>query len=163
MEFLTTSDISKIGISSHLITFNLKGMFLIAVLPAIIFFVALVQMLYHLGILQWVLIKVAYFVYWGMKISGAEAVTVSACPFVGQGESAILIKPFIAYLTKSECHQIMCSGFATIAGSVLIAYISFGLNPQVLVSSWYSPLEKCVKMKCDVNPCFDNLFENENA
>jgi len=115
MEFLTTSDISKIGILSHQFIFNLKGMFLIAVLPAIIFFVALVQMLYHLGILQWVLIKVAYFVYWGMKISGAEAVTVS------------------------ECHQIMCSGFATIAGSVLIAYISFGLNPQVLVSSWYFP------------------------
>ena len=74
-----------------------------------------------------------------MKVSGAEAVCAAASPFVGQGESAVLIKPFIPYLTKAECHQIMCSGFATIAGSVLVAYISFGINPQALLSSWYIP------------------------
>lgn len=66
-----------------------------------------------------------------MGVSGAEAVAAAASPFVGQGESAILIKPFIAYLTKAEIHQILCSGFSTIAGSVLVAYISLGVNPQV--------------------------------
>ena len=75
-----------------------------------------------------------------MKVSGAEAVCAAASPFVGQGESAVLIKPFIPYLTKAECHQIMCSGFATIAGSVLVAYISFGINPQALISSWYNSM-----------------------
>ena len=47
----------------------------------------------------------------------------------------MLIKPFVAHLTQAELHQIMCSGFATIAGSVLVAYISLGVNAQALVSS----------------------------
>ena len=47
----------------------------------------------------------------------------------------MLIRPFIAHLTQAEIHQIMCSGFATIAGSVLLAYISLGVNAQALISS----------------------------
>lgn len=70
-----------------------------------------------------------------MRVSGAEAVVAAASPFIGQGESAMLIKPFVAHLTQAELHQIMTSGFATIAGSVLVAYISFGVNAQALVSS----------------------------
>jgi len=70
-----------------------------------------------------------------MRVSGAEAVVAAASPFIGQGESAMLIKPFIAHLTQAELHQIMCSGFATIAGSVLLAYISLGVNAQALISS----------------------------
>jgi concentrative nucleoside transporter, CNT family len=115
-------------------------MFIVRVLPAIIFFVAIVQLLYYWGILQWVVIRFAQFFFWAMKVSGAEAVCAAASPFVGQGESAVLIRPFIPYLTKSECHQIMCSGFATIAGSVLVAYISFGVDPHALISSWYVPV-----------------------
>ncbi|CAD6593838.1 MAG: hypothetical protein ASARMPREDX12_007695 [Alectoria sarmentosa] len=69
------------------------------------------------------------------RVSGAEAVVAAASPFIGQGESAMLIKPFVEHLTQAELHQVMCSGFATIAGSVLIAYISLGVNAQALVSS----------------------------
>lgn len=109
--------------------------FLVGVLPAVIFFVALVQLLYYLGILQWFIGKFAVFFFWSMRVSGAEAVVAAASPFIGQGESAILIKPFVAHLTQAELHQIMCSGFATIAGSVLVAYISLGVNGQALISS----------------------------
>lgn len=70
-----------------------------------------------------------------MKVSGAEAVVAAASPFVGQGESAMLIKPFIPHLTDSELHAIMTAGFATIAGSVLAAYISMGISPIALISS----------------------------
>lgn len=59
----------------------------------------------------------------------------AATPFIGQGESAMLIKPFVPHLTKAEIHQVMTCGFATIAGSVLVAYIGMGLNPQALISS----------------------------
>lgn len=111
------------------------GWFMTGVIPAIIFFIALVQMLYYWGIIQWFIGKFAVFFFWSMKVSGAEAVVAAATPFIGQGESAMLIKPFVQYLTKAEIHQIMSCGFATIAGSVLIAYINLGLNPQVLVSS----------------------------
>lgn len=56
-------------------------------------------------------------------------------PFFGQGESVMLIKPFLCVLTKSEMHQIMCSGFATIAGSVLVAYQKLGVSGTALISS----------------------------
>ncbi|PGH04674.1 CNT family concentrative nucleoside transporter [Blastomyces parvus] len=109
--------------------------FLVTVVPAIIFFVSLVQLLYYFGFIQWFIGKFAKFFFWSMHVSGAEAVVAAASPFIGQGESAMLIRPFINHLTKAEIHQIMCSGFATIAGSVLIAYVSFGVNPQALISS----------------------------
>lgn len=111
------------------------GWFLTGVLPAVIFFVALVQLLYHLGFIQWFIGKFAVLFFWSMRVSGAEAIVAAASPFIGQGESAILIKPFVAHLTQAELHQIMCSGFATIAGSVLVAYIALGVNGQALVSS----------------------------
>jgi concentrative nucleoside transporter, CNT family len=109
--------------------------FLTGVVPPIIFFIALVQALYHLGFLQWFVKKFAVFFFWSLRVSGAEAVVAAATPFIGQGESAMLIRPFIAHLTMAEIHQIMTCGFATIAGSVLVAYVGLGLNPQALVSS----------------------------
>jgi CNT family concentrative nucleoside transporter len=75
--------------------------FLTGVIPAIIFFIALVQMLYYWGIIQWFIGKFAVFFFWSMKVSGAEAVVAAATPFIGQGESAMLIKPFVQYLTKA--------------------------------------------------------------
>ncbi|KAL8722164.1 MAG: hypothetical protein Q9225_001308 [Loekoesia sp. 1 TL-2023] len=121
--FLTSPDIPKLG------------WFLVSVLPAVIFFVALVQLLYYWGTLQWLIQKFAVFFFWSMRVSGAEAVVAAASPFIGQGESAMLIKPFVAHLTQAELHQVMCSGFATIAGSVLVAYIALGVNGQALISS----------------------------
>ena len=111
------------------------GWFLVTVLPAIIFFVSLVQLLYYFNILQWFVVKAATFFFWSMRVSGAEAVVAAASPFIGQGESAMLIRPFVPHMTIAEIHQVMCSGFATIAGSVLISYISMGVNSQALVSS----------------------------
>ncbi|KAK4145075.1 Na+ dependent nucleoside transporter C-terminus-domain-containing protein [Dichotomopilus funicola] len=112
-----------------------QGWFLTGVIPAIIFFIALVQMLYYVGFLQWFIRKFATFFFWTLRVSGAEAVVAAATPFIGQGESAMLIRPFMDHLTMAEIHQIMTCGFATIAGSVLVAYIGLGLNAQALVSS----------------------------
>ncbi|KAI9763414.1 MAG: hypothetical protein M1840_000545 [Geoglossum simile] len=111
------------------------GWFLVAVVPPIIFFVSFIHLLYYWGWLQWTIGKFAVIFSYGMRVSGAEAVVAAASPFVGQGESAVLIKPYIPYLTAAELHQIMTSGFATIAGSVLAAYISMGISPLALVSS----------------------------
>ncbi|KAF2091245.1 hypothetical protein K490DRAFT_71459 [Saccharata proteae CBS 121410] len=122
------------------------GWFLVTVLPAIIFFVSLVQLLYYANIIQWFVGKFAVFFFWSMRISGAEAVVAAASPFIGQGESAMLIKPFIAHLTQAEIHQVMCSGFATIAGSVLVAYIGLGVNPQALVSSCVMSIPASIAM-----------------
>jgi CNT family concentrative nucleoside transporter len=124
-EFLTTTPVPT----------SISTWFLVTVLPAIVFFVSLVQLLYYIGVLQWFIGKFATFFFWSMRVSGAEAVVAAASPFIGQGESAMLIRPFVAHLTIAELHQVMCSGFATIAGSVLIAYVAMGVNPQALVSS----------------------------
>ncbi|KAI5867372.1 H+/nucleoside cotransporter-like protein [Durotheca rogersii] len=109
--------------------------FFTGVIPPIIFFVAFVSLLYHVGLIQWFIGKFAVFFFWGLKVSGAEAVVAAATPFIGQGESAMLVRPFVPHMTMAEIHQVMTCGFATIAGSVLIVYIGFGLNAQALVSS----------------------------
>jgi CNT family concentrative nucleoside transporter len=107
----------------------------VSVIPPIIFFVSFIQLLYYWGWLQWAIGKFATIFFYTMHVSGAEAVVAAASPFVGQGESAMLIKPYILHLTSAELHQVMTSGFATIAGSVLAAYIAIGISPIALVSS----------------------------
>lgn len=109
--------------------------FFIGVIPAIIFFISLVQVLYYIGFLQWFIKKFATFVFWLLGVSGAEAVVAAATPFIGQGESAMLVRPFVAHMTNAEIHQILTCGFATISGSVLVGYIGLGLNKEALVSS----------------------------
>ncbi|AOW02435.1 Na+ dependent nucleoside transporter C-terminus-domain-containing protein [Yarrowia lipolytica] len=121
--FITTPETSQLG------------MFFFTVLPAVLFFIAFIHIFFYWGWIQWGVCKFAYFFFWTMSVSGAESVVAAASPFIGQGESAILIKPFIPHLTKAEIHQIMASGFATISGSTLVAYIGMGINPQAVVSS----------------------------
>ena len=70
-----------------------------------------------------------------MRVSGAEAVIAASSPFVGIGESACLVKPYIDVMTDSEIHLAMTSGFSTISGSVLLAYISLGVPAQNLITS----------------------------
>jgi CNT family concentrative nucleoside transporter len=121
--FLLTRDIAN------------QGMFFWGVIPAIIFFISVVQVLYHVGFLQWFVRKMATFVFWALGVSGAEAVVAAATPFIGQGESAMLVRPFVPHMTNAELHQVMTCGFATISGSVLAGYIILGLPAEVLVSS----------------------------
>ncbi|KAK5989474.1 Solute carrier family 28 member 3 [Cladobotryum mycophilum] len=121
--FLTTPEVAK------------TPWFFFGVIPAIIFFISLVQVLYFIGFIQWFVKKIAVFVFWALNASGAEAVVAAATPFIGQGESAMLVRPFVAHMTNAELHQILTCGFATISGSVLVGYIGLGLNAEALVSS----------------------------
>ena len=70
-----------------------------------------------------------------MNVSGAEAVVAAASPWVGQGESACLVKPYVDLMTESEIHLVMTSGFSTISGSVLTAYVALGVPAQTLITS----------------------------
>ncbi|KAA1118719.1 hypothetical protein PGT21_003408 [Puccinia graminis f. sp. tritici] len=109
--------------------------FFVNTLSAIIFFIALVQLLYYFGIMQAVMVKFAWVFYTLMGVSGVEAVVAAASPFVGQGESVILIRPFASRMTAAEIHQVMASGFSTIAGSVLTAYVAMGIPAVYLISA----------------------------
>jgi CNT family concentrative nucleoside transporter len=112
-----------------------KKWFFVNVLAAVIFFIATIQMLYYLGVMQWMVKGFAWLFFKLMNVSGAEAVVAAASPWVGQGESACLVKPYVDIMTPSELHLIMTSGFSTISGSVLTAYVALGVPPQNLVTS----------------------------
>ncbi|CAE7160202.1 unnamed protein product [Rhizoctonia solani] len=104
-------------------------------LATIIFFVAFVQMLYYLGVMQWLIKQFAWFFFKTMNVSGAEALVATASPWIGQGESACLVRPFVDLMTESEIHLTMTSGFSTIAGPVIAAYVNMGVPTQNLVTS----------------------------
>jgi len=95
------------------------------VLPKIIFFAALMAGLYHLGIMQFVVQLIARVMVKTLGTSGAESLSAAGNIFVGQTEAPLLVRPFIQDMTRSELMAIMTGGFATIAGSVLGAYVSF--------------------------------------
>lgn len=98
--------------------------FAIGILPSIIFFSAFTSMLYYLGILQKVVYAYAWVISKVMPLSGAETLSASANIFLGQTEAPFLIKPYLPNLTRSEIFTVMVGGMATIAGAVMIAYIS---------------------------------------
>lgn len=112
-----------------------QAWFVVTTLCSIVFFIAFIHIWYYYGILQWFVGKFGMGCFWLMQISGAESVVVAATPFVGQGESAILVKPFMPHCTEAEIFQILTSGFSTVAGSVLASYIHMGVNPAALVTS----------------------------
>jgi len=97
--------------------------FAFRVLPTIIFFSALMAILYHLGIMQWIVKWIARGMQKTLKTSGAETLSVSANIFVGQTEAPLMIRPFINNMTKSELMAVMTGGFATVAGGVMAIYV----------------------------------------
>eukprot|EP00834_Sanchytrium_tribonematis_P008513 NODE_1026_length_2550_cov_0.248062.p1 type:complete len:502 gc:universal NODE_1026_length_2550_cov_0.248062:2314-809(-) len=108
--------------------------FAVSVFPAVIFFASFIQVLYYLGAMQYVVKHVAKLMVFVMDTSGSESIVAAASPFVGQGESALLVKPFVEFMTLSELHAVMVSGFAAVAGSVLIAFMSFGIDSVSLLT-----------------------------
>ncbi|MEY4939418.1 MAG: hypothetical protein RIQ93_1153 [Verrucomicrobiota bacterium] len=113
--------------------------FAIGILPSIIFFSAFSSMLYYLGILQKIVHGFAWVMSRTMNLSGAESLSASANIFLGQTEAPLLVKPYLPGMTRSELLCVMVGGMATIAGAVMIAYISFlgGADPaqQVLFAT----------------------------
>jgi CNT family concentrative nucleoside transporter len=97
--------------------------FAVRVLPVIVFFAALMSVLYHLRVMQGVVAGVAWVLRRVLGITGVEALSASANIFVGQTEAPLTIRPYIAGLTRSQVMAVMAGGFATIAGSVMAAYV----------------------------------------
>jgi concentrative nucleoside transporter, CNT family len=97
--------------------------FAVKVLPVIVFFASLMSVLYHLGIMQRIVAGVAWALRRTLGITGTEALAAAANIFVGQTEAPLVVKPYIATMTRSQIMVIMTCGFATIAGSVMAAYV----------------------------------------
>jgi CNT family concentrative nucleoside transporter len=123
-EFLF-GDLARNSINSPDVKHNLGFLFAFQALPNVIFISAITAGLYYLGLLQKIVYGFAWVMAKTMRLSGAESLSAAANIFMGQTEAPLLVKPFIPNMTKSELHCLMVGGMATIAGSVLGAYVSF--------------------------------------
>jgi len=99
--------------------------FAFRVLPTVIFFSALMSLLYYIGILQWIVKGFAWVMKHTLKISGAESLAAAGNVFLGQTEAPLLVRPYLDRMTRSEMLCLMTGGMATIAGGVMAAYITF--------------------------------------
>ncbi|KAL2781291.1 solute carrier family 28 member 3 [Daubentonia madagascariensis] len=109
--------------------------FAFKILPIVVFFSTVMSMLYYLGLMQWIIRKVGWVMLVTMGSSPIESVVAAGNIFVGQTESPLLVRPYLPHITRSELHAIMTAGFSTIAGSVLGAYISFGIPSSHLLTA----------------------------
>lgn len=97
--------------------------FAFQVLPTIIFFSALMGVMYHLNVMQMIVRGMAWAITKIMRVSGAETTSVCASVFIGQTEAPLTVRPYIAKMTQSELITMMIGGMAHIAGGVLAAYV----------------------------------------
>jgi concentrative nucleoside transporter, CNT family len=109
--------------------------FALHVLLTIVFFASLMSVMYHLGIMQWIVRGFAFVMRRTMGTSGAETLSCSANIFVGQTEAPLVVRPYLLKMTRSELMAVMCGGFATCAGGVLAAYTRFGIDPGHLMAA----------------------------
>lgn len=95
------------------------------VLPTIVFFSALMSLLYYIGVMQVIVRGLAWAMVRTLGTSGAESLSAAGNIFVGQTEAPLLIRPFVKDMTKSELMAVMTGGFATVSGGIMGAYVSF--------------------------------------
>lgn len=109
--------------------------FALKLIPTIIFVLIIVNILYHIGLMQKIVYVCAKVMYKIMNISGAEALSNAASAFVGQVEAQIMIKPYLATMTMSELLASMTGSMACIAGGVMAMYIGMGIPAEYLLSA----------------------------
>ena len=114
---------------------NSGFIFFMRIIPTIIFVACLVNIFYYLGVMQWIVEKLAIGLNYIMRVSGAEALSNISSAFVGQVEAQIMIKPYLKGMTTSELMSSMTGSFACIAGGVMATYILFGVPAPYLIAA----------------------------
>src|SRR3954470_9234627 len=114
---------------------SLGVIFAFQLLPAIIFVSALFAIMYYLGIMQLIVRAFAILMSRVMGASGAESLNVAASIFMGQTEAPLTIRPFLPRMTRSELMTVMTAGMAHISGSIMVAYIAFGIEARHLLTA----------------------------
>lgn len=144
--------------------------FAIRVLTVIIFFSSLISVLYYLGIMQWVIRIIGGGLQKALGTSRSESMSATANIFVGQTEAPLVVRPFIATMTKSELFAIMVGGLASVAGAVLIGYAGLGVELKYLIAAAFMAapggllMAKLIKPETEESAQdIDELLEEQKA
>jgi CNT family concentrative nucleoside transporter len=124
-------------------------------LPPILFMSAFFTVLYHLGVLQWIVRVMARVMVHLMRTSGAETLSVSANVFMGQTEAPLIVRPYVPRMTNSELFVLMASGMAHISGGMMVVYINYGADPVAVLTT-------CI-MACPCSLYLAKLFLPETS
>ncbi|HEX4694495.1 NupC/NupG family nucleoside CNT transporter [Sphingomonas sp.] len=135
--------------------------FAIAALPVIIFFASLVSILYYLGIMQAIVRWIGGAIEWVIGVSKVESLCAAANIFVGQSESPLVIKPYLAGLTPPQLFTVMTSGMAGVAGTILAAYASMGIKIEYLLAASFMAAPGGILMAKIIMPDTRTLAEED--
>jgi CNT family concentrative nucleoside transporter len=137
--------------------------FAIGALPVIIFFASLVSILYYLGIMQLIIRWLGGAIEWVIGVSKVESLCAAANIFVGQSESPLVIKPYLAGLTQAQLFTVMTSGMAGVAGTILAAYASMGIKIEYLLAASFMAAPGGILMAKIMMPDTRSLVEEDAA
>ena len=105
------------------------------VLPVIVFFSALMSLLYYFGVMQWVISVVGGWLHRLLKTSHTESMSAVSNIFIGHTEAPLVVRPYLANMTESELFAVMTGGCATIAGAVMATYATMGVDLKYLITA----------------------------
>jgi CNT family concentrative nucleoside transporter len=134
---LSYADVGIDFVFGGLASENIGFSFLIRVLPVVIFFAALMEVMYHLKVMQFVVRHAGRAICSLTNSRPVESLNVVANIFVGQTEAPLSLKPYLPSISRAELFTIMVSGMASIAGTVLAGYIQLGIKPEYLIAACF--------------------------
>lgn len=148
---------------------SLGFVFAFNVLPVVIFFSALIAVLYHLRVMQWLIRIIGGGLRTVLGTSHTESLSAAANIFVGQAEAPLVVRPYIAGMTRSELFAVMVGGLASIAGSVMAGYVALGIPLEYLLTASFMAapggllMAKLVEPEsaAPVEPAADEALTNE--
>ena len=139
---------------------SLGFIFAFNVLPAIVFFSALITVLYHLGIMAWIIRIIGGFLQIVLRTSRPESMSAAANIFVGQTEAPLVVRPFIPKMTQSELFAVMVGGLASVAGAAMAGYAAMGVDIKYLLAASFMAAPGGLLMAKIIMP-ETNEFRNE--
>ncbi|XP_070574771.1 solute carrier family 28 member 3-like isoform X2 [Ptychodera flava] len=105
------------------------------ILPLVLYFGSVIAVLYHIGLIQLVIAKLAWILQFTMHTSASESLATACAMFLSMAETQLMIGPYLSDLSMSELHAVATAGYSTIAGSVLASGIAFGINPSYMITA----------------------------
>ncbi|WP_305422844.1 NupC/NupG family nucleoside CNT transporter [Photobacterium leiognathi] len=119
----------------QLAQFKLGFIFAVNVLPSIVFFSALISVLYYLGVMKWVIRSIGGVLQYFLGTTRTESMSATANIFVGSVEAPLVVRPFLSRMTRSELFAVMVGGLASVAGGTMVGYAGLGVQLKYLIAA----------------------------